>query len=144
MFSWTVNNKLTLNVNKTVALVFSKKRSLISNDQIILGGETVGKVNSSKFLGVFIDDNLNFGPHINYISNKIAKHVGILFRIKDKLTVEAKLNYYYAFVYPYLSYNVCVWGSTFKTHLNPIIILQKKIIRLITNSPYLAHTRPLF
>ena len=37
-----------------------------------------------------------------------------------------------------------MWGCTFSTHLNPIRILQKRIIRIITNSDYLAHTDPLF
>ena len=141
---WTSNNRLTLNVDKTVALLFTNKKPDNIGDQIILGDETVTDVVSSKFLGVFLDSKLNFVPHINYISNKIAKHVGIFYRIKDKLSSDAKLSYYYAFVYPFLSYNVCVWGSTYPTHLNPIVVLQKKFIRLMTNSSFLAHTRPLF
>jgi len=37
-----------------------------------------------------------------------------------------------------------VWGRNFEVHINPIVILQKKVIRLITNSYYLAHTNTLF
>ena len=144
LFNWTTNNRLTLNVNKTVALYFSNKKINNADIQICLGNESINHVVSSKFLGVYLDENLNFVPHIRYVSNKIAKHIGIMYKIKDKLTTEAKLNYYYAFVYPYLSYNVCVWGSTFQTHLLPIIILQKRMIRLMTNSGFLDHTRPLF
>ena len=142
--TWTLQNRLTLNVNKTVSLYFSNKKTLNIDQQIVLGGEIVKNVDSAKFLGVYLDSNLNFVPHIKYICGKISKHLGILFKIRDKLTLEAKLSYYYAFVYPYLSYNVCVWGSTYPTHLNPLIILQKRIVRLMTNSSYLAHTRPLF
>ena len=50
----------------------------------------------------------------------------------------------YSLAYPYLSYCVNIWGSTYETHLKPIEILQKKIIRLVTNSSYDAHTTPLF
>ena len=140
---WTINNRLTLNVSKTVALYFSNRGS--NGDQnIVLGGESVSVVNNCKFLGVFLDNRLNFVSHIQYIYNKISKHSGILYRIKNNLTLEAKLSYYYAFIYPYLSYNVCVWGSTYSTHLQPLVIQQKRIIRILTDSHFLAHTRPLF
>ena len=141
---WTLENRLTLNVTKTFSLYFSNKKTTNVDERIVLGGEVVESVESAKFLGVYLDQNLNFAPHIRYICGKISKHIGILYRIRDKLTLEAKLSYYYAFVYPYLSYNVCVWGSTYPTHLVPLIILQKRIVRLMTNSSYLSHTRPLF
>ena len=60
------------------------------------------------------------------------------------MNTQARLNFYYSFLYPYLSYNVVVWGNTFKTHLHPIIIQQKQIIRLIAGANYLAHTNALF
>ena len=145
VYNWTIENRLTLNVNKTMSLLFSNKKSVNFDEQnIVLGGEIIQNIASSKFLGVIIDDKLNFVPHITFICGKIAKHVGILYRIRDKLTIEAKLNYYYAFVYPYLSYNVCVWGCTYSSHVQKLIVLQKRIIRIITNSTYSAHSRPLF
>ena len=51
---------------------------------------------------------------------------------------------YMSLVLPYLSYCNIVWGSAFKTSLNPLVILQKKCIRTITKSDYLAHSKPLF
>ena len=44
----------------------------------------------------------------------------------------------------FLSYCVLIWGGTFETHLNSVIIQQKKIIRLIADAPFLSHTTPLF
>ena len=37
-----------------------------------------------------------------------------------------------------------MWGDCADININPLIMLQKKIIRLITHSSYLAHTSPLF
>ena len=45
---------------------------------------------------------------------------------------------------PLISYNIIVWGGTYDTHLNSIIVQQKKILRLLANSDRLAHTTPLF
>ena len=51
---------------------------------------------------------------------------------------------YMSLVLPYLSYCNIVWGSAYKKSLHPLVILQKKCIRTITKSEYLAHTKPLF
>lgn len=45
---------------------------------------------------------------------------------------------------PHLQYCTPIWCSTYPTHLLPLFRLQKKIIRIITNSDYFAHTQPLF
>ena len=37
-----------------------------------------------------------------------------------------------------------VWASASECHLNSLFFLQKKIIRIMTFSPYLAHTDPIF
>ena len=51
---------------------------------------------------------------------------------------------YYSFVYPYLLYGILIWGDAANAHLNSLFLIQKKIIRIITLSEYLAPTRPLF
>ena len=51
---------------------------------------------------------------------------------------------YYRFVYPYLLYCNLVWGGCVQAHINDLLLIQKKIVRLITNQHYLAHTNPLF
>jgi len=51
---------------------------------------------------------------------------------------------YYTLIYPYLHYGNIVWGGTYHIRLERLRILQKKVIRIITNSPYRAHTNPLF
>ena len=49
-----------------------------------------------------------------------------------------------AFVYPYLIYGVEIWGNACNAYIDPLIKLQKKCLRIITFSNYLAHTEPLF
>ena len=68
----------------------------------------------------------------------------VLPKIRNALPLHARLNYYYGLVYPYLTYNILIWGSTNFNHLSPLVIQQKRIIRIITNSNYIAHTSPLF
>ena len=51
---------------------------------------------------------------------------------------------YYAHIYPLLTYCNPIWCTTYSTHLLPLKLQLKKIVRIITNSSYLAHSRPLF
>ena len=51
---------------------------------------------------------------------------------------------YNSFVFPYLIYGVEVWSNTNAVHLDPIIKIQKEVVRTITFSHYLAHTEPIF
>ncbi len=52
--------------------------------------------------------------------------------------------FYNVHVLPHLQYCSPIWCSTYPTHLLPLFRLQKKIIRIITNSDYFDHTQPLF
>ena len=47
-------------------------------------------------------------------------------------------------IYPYFIYCILAWGCACKSLLTPLLLLQKKLIRILTNSGYYAHTEPLF
>ena len=144
IYHWTLANRLTINTNKTELLLFTNK-GVTSNDyQVILGGDRLEFVNHAKFLGVLLDDKLNFKLHVGHVVGKIAKHSGILFKIRDSLPRAARIRYYNSFILPYLTYNVHHWGNTNDDHLKPLVLTQKRIVRCIADADYLAHTTPIF
>ena len=77
---------------------------------------TIDRVNSTNFLGLIIDDKLKWHEHIQH---KIAKSVGILYKIKHYLSKQTLLNMYYTFLFPYLMYGVEIWGSAPLNYINP-------------------------
>ena len=95
-------------------------------------------------MGFILDDKLKFNCHINYIVGKISRSAGILYKIRNSLPLYARLNFYYSFIYPYLSYNIIIWGATNPSHLHPLIVQHKRIIRILTDSNFMEHTSPLF
>ena len=143
---WTVTNRLTINVNKTELMLFTNRDRDVNrnSEQILLNGSHVKFVNHARFLGVIIDDKLNFKQHICHVVGKISKHAGILYKIKNNLPLFVRLSYYNAFVLPFLSFNITHWGGTNETHLKPLIVIQKRIIRTIADAGFLEHTTPLF
>ena len=47
-------------------------------------------------------------------------------------------------ILPYLNYCNLVWGSIYKTNLQRILSLQKRVIRIVDKSYYNVHTQPIF
>ena len=141
---WTQTNRLSLNLTKTYGLTFTNRKNDITPSSIIMNGGIVKPVQQTKLLGITIDNNLTFEQHIFNISNKISKSIGIMYKIKNLVPKSVLVTIYYSFVYPYLIYGNEIWGGTNDCHIKPLILLQKKIVRIITKSDYLAHTNPLF
>ena len=70
--------------------------------------------------------------------------MGIIRKARKYLNYESLRTLYHSFVYPYLDYCIEVFGSAKSSIIEPLCRLQRKAIRLITNSHYRADTVPLF
>ena len=77
------------------------------------------------------------------VSRKISKSIGI-YKSSFYLSAVSLRTLHFSLVYPYLIYCITVWGSTDQTNLKRIIMLQKKVIRIISNVLFDAHTDNLF
>ena len=75
---WFKSNKLSLNVDKTKFIIFGNKHILLNSSQLILDGKILEQVKETKFLGVVLDEKLNWSQHINHISLKISRGLGII------------------------------------------------------------------
>ena len=104
----------------------------------------IERVKETVFLGVVLDEHLSWKTHISNVSRKISKSIGIIHKSRFCLSLSSLRILYYSLVYPYLIYCVSVWASTYPTNLNRITILQKRLVRIIANKPFDAHTKPLF
>ena len=135
---------MSLNIRKTHYIVFTHKKQINLNNNILINNQIVSRVESTKFLGVIIDSALTWKDHINYIKTKIAKGIGIICKGRKYFNTSTLLTLYYSFIYPYLTYCVEVWGNTSNCYLNSLSKLQKRTIRIITSANYRAHTDPLF
>ena len=145
LFLWLNTNKLSLNLEKTYSMLFSLSpvtRSLPLN--LSINDFPIQRVHLIRFLGVIVDDKLTFSQHIHHISNKISKSIGILNKVKRVLNEESLLMLYNSLIHSYLHYCNLIWGHASRTSLNSLLLLQKKALRIISLSPYYAHTAPLY
>ena len=104
---------------------------------------SIERKESTKFLGVIVDEHLGWKDHVSAVASKITKSIGIISKSRYYLSQKSLFMLYYSLIYPYLYYGNIIWGSTYHTNLYRLRILQKCIVRIITSSNYDAHTLPL-
>ena len=136
---WFSANKICINVDKTVYSVFGPgaKIDLLNdyNCSLVLNGMILKQVSCSKYLGVFIDDELKWKTHINYVVKKLLKYVGIFYKLRSYLPLRTLKQLYYAFVHSNLIYCIEIYGNAPMSYLDPIKKLTNRILRILQNKP---------
>ena len=99
---------------------------------------------STKFLGIFIDSELNWSAHIDHVLSKLAKSVGIINKVKSLFPISVLINLYFTLIYPHLLYCILVWGAADQKYLNQIKLLQNRALRTITFSKYRTKLNKLY
>jgi len=141
---WFFSNRLSLNSDKTHYILFTLSKANTSNFHISLNGNIIERKKYVKFLGIYVDDRLTWNNHIDYVKNRLSSALYGIRSVKHIASLSSLLTLYYSFFYPHINYGLILWGAASQTSINKIVVLQKKVLRLITKSSYNAHTAPLF
>ena len=100
--------------------------------------------NVTKFLGIYVDSNLNWDIQINGVCKNIAKNISILNKVKLVLDSSAPHTLYCTLILPYLNYTSEIWGNTYDSKLSKVIQMQKRAVRIVDKAHYREHTNPIF
>ena len=101
--------------------MMSRKKTLNPQVDVTLHNEAIQRVTKAKFLGVIVNQHLNWKDHISMVSHKISKSCGIISRIRNTLDIKSKKLIYYSLIHPYRTYCINVWSSTYRTNLKPFV-----------------------
>ena len=138
-------HKLSLNLDKMKFINFkSRQKRIAAVCGVTIENHDIQQVKENTFLGVILDENLSWKPHISQVSNKISKSIGIIRKSSFYLLKSSLCTLYFSLIYPYLQYCNIVWASTYESNLKRLIVLQKRAVRIISKSEVSAHTSPLF
>ena len=124
--------------------MLSRKIILTHQNEVILRNEVLQRVNKAKFLGVIVDQHLNWKDHISMISQKISKSCGIIYRIRNTLDIKSKRLIYYSLIHPYLTYCVNVWSTTYLTNLKMLCTAQKRSVHALFGTAQQLHSKDIF
>ena len=70
--------------------------------------------------------------------------MGIIYKLKHFVPEGVLYSLYCTLILPYINYGIIAWGSSNKSNLDRIMKLQRKAVRIMSNSQYLSHSAPLF
>ena len=135
LYTWLIVNRLSLNIEKNNFIVFHPYNKPVK-EQITLKihKKAIAEKDDIKYLGVMIDSTLTWKSHIDKVSKSISRAIGLLYKIRPFVNQKILKMLYYSLVYPHLIYAVEVWGSADITYLERILVLQKRIVRMLTFS----------
>ena len=128
---WFRANKLTLNVGKMVFMLFHPKGKS-TFEQLKFEDTLITNSHETKFLGIWLNDNLSWEAHVRQLSIKIKHNLILLKRDKNFLTKSILLPIYSGHVHSHLKYRIILWGSMLTmSQTSQLQKLQNEAIQLI-------------
>ena len=138
-------NKLTINMTKSNILVISQKLNkccIYNSSNYPTTSNSI--INTARYLGINLDDKLSFQPHIKLLEGKLSQSLGILRKVKLFSSTSCVLQLYHSFFHSHLQYGILLCGSTSKTYLSKIKVLQNKAIKVIVGGKSSDRATPFY
>jgi len=138
--NWLISNELSLNINKTKYMIYYKHPKTVEELDIKINNNSISRVNSFNFLGLQINDNLTWNTHTEFVSKKISRITGLLYKMNSVFPKDVLLSMYNTLILPHINYCLLSWGK----QNDSILLLQKKSLRAVCCAKYKSHSEPLF
>ena len=142
---WCQCNKLTMNSSKTCFVIFYAKNKNKHNEfkELEVPNITIHRVHSTKYLGVILDDKLNWQEHVKSVCKSLLKYFGIFSHIKSIASRAVARQLYFSFVYSRISYGIEVYGNCAVNHLSKLQTIQNKLLKLMLKMDFRTPTDTL-
>ena len=136
LLTWFTNNRLSINMEKTVFIPFGcYKNSLPQINKIKLVTETktfyLNRTDDIKYLGIIFDSNMKCEQHVNKICNSTRYMPYIFKKLKPYFNIEQLKLIYYALFLSIASYGIIAWGGALWNVMKKLEKLHKNIIKVI-------------
>ena len=139
---WLMDNKLSLHLGKTESILFGSKRKLkkVTSFEVKCNNEVIQNVNSVKYLGLQIDNDLAGDNIVKGIIKKANSRLKFLYRHKDMLSFNCKKTLCSALIQCHFDYACSSWYPGIRKELTKKLqVMQNKIIRFISDLDNRAH-----
>ena len=142
---WLDSNKLALNIEKTNYVLFHSPRKKLSEfTNLKIGKQSIQRSSHVKFLGVLMDEHLTWKYHTTELCKKLSRTAGIFFKVRHYAPLPTLISLYNSLFLSFLNYGISAWGMTYESYLNPLLNLQKKVLRSIKFEPFFSPSTPIF
>ena len=128
---WCLQNAIMMNVKKTKTMMFGTRQKLCDSLPLSLyaDGRPLECVPTYKYLGTFVDSELNFVRQSNETIKSISYKLYYLGKIKCFLTTNALIQLYKSYIQPYFDYNDIFLETTTSKQYDKLNRLQLRCLR---------------
>ena len=127
--TWFRINKLTLNLEKTVCILF-QKQGQEKEISIQVGEMTIRNTKETKFLGLWIDENLRWNTHIQKLILKLSRNMNLIKYNQYMMPTHTKKLIYHSHIASHIQYGLLLWGNNAtEEQLNKLQKLQTKCLK---------------
>ena len=140
---WLSVNKLSWNAHKTKFMIFHNYQKVMTDSdipQLEINNTAIERVTEFDFLWITINELMNWWSHSVTIANKICRTLGVMNFLKRYLPLSALKIMYDTLILSHIQFGITCWGFEW----GRLAKLQKRTVRIITNSKYNAHAEMLF
>ena len=143
LYTWFSVNKLSLNASKTNYMVFGRRKINCDVDKKINSNQ-ITRVNKTKFLGIMIDEQLNWKEQIHQVQTGLSRITGVMYRASHVLGTASLLTLHHSLFLPIMGYCCDIWGKCMCHQSTLYHRVTKKAVRLLFGASRLDHTSMLF
>ena len=144
LYHWLLANKISLNCDKTEVIFFRKPGESAPNIKIKMNGHKIIPSKFIKYLGVYLDKNLNGGFHCRELIKKLKRANGMLCKARHYIKHDDLKTLYYAIFSSHLIYGCQIWGQTINSFNQKVFKLQNRSVRIISFADFRADENPLY
>lgn len=153
VMKWLQDNLLSLNIGKTKFMTFTNSRSrtpvltVIAHSNCAQGScdcTELEQVQSIKYLGVVIDEKLNWKQHINVLTGRVRKLIYIFKNLREVADRRLIINVYNSLCRSILTYCNTAWGGACITYMLQLERAQRAVLKVATFKPYRFPTADLY
>lgn len=130
---WCSVWQMQINIDKTKHLKFSPALKTQVNTYAI-NNIPIDSVSTFKYLGIKFNSSLTWNDHIEHITSKSLKKLGLLKRRLHLATRDTRLLAYNSLIRPSLEYASIIWHPYHVTWTNHLEAVQNKAARFILSS----------
>ena len=110
VYQWLKANRMCLNAKKTKFMLFNRTK-VDSTFHLNIDGVSLERVENFNFLGLLINEKLDWTPYLLTLSRKLSKTIGIMKRLKSFVPKPIMRIIYLSLFHSYLNYQILAWGA---------------------------------
>ena len=145
--SWAKHHKMQIHYDKTSCMTLGSRhrtQNEASKLDITIDGNEIKQVDKQKLLGVYIDENLLWTTHIDYLCSTISTKISLLKQLSTYVPVKVQKLFYQGYILPLIDYGSNTWGSTSKLNIERLSKLQKRAARIILKADFDTPSSEMF